>query len=74
MIDHAINNNADLLKKANVVSIQAGTKIKNGKDTGEECVVVGVSEKKKVPDKDMIPGKVSGVITDVIEVLELYAL
>ena len=73
MIDQAINNNANLLKKANVIFIRAGVKIKNGKSTGEECVVVGVEKKMKVTKKDMIPGEVSGVKTDVIEGSRFYA-
>jgi hypothetical protein len=64
--------------KKNVVMAYAGTKVSNGVDTGEPCVVIGV--KRKIPkdliaEEDVIPDVLpDGVITDVIECPEIMAL
>jgi hypothetical protein len=59
----------DLLKKKNVVAVARGEKWSNGKNTGEEALLVFV-EKKISKDKlkpgDMIPKSVGGVQTDVV--------
>jgi hypothetical protein len=62
-----------LLKKGNVVSVGVGLK----NDTGEECLVVGVTKKVPVEEldkKDMVPTKVKKYKTDVVEQGEIKAL
>jgi len=66
-----------LTQKENVVSVGIGKKIKGGVDTGRRAIVVGV--KKKVPKevlkrKDVIPTRVKGQETDVVEVGEISLL
>lgn len=60
-----------LKKRQNVVGIGTGLKVKNGEVTSEKCILVGVSNKKlssQIQKKDLIPKKILGVPTDVIEV------
>jgi hypothetical protein len=60
-----------LLNKKNVESYFSGFKQVKGNSTQEKCIVVGVSEKKPAQDlnkEDLIPSKINGVKTDVIEV------
>jgi len=67
-----------IFKKANVLGIGIGFKIKNNKELKKKCIVVLV--KKKVPieklnKKDIIPKKFKeGAVTDVIETGEIKAL
>lgn len=64
-----------IMGKPNVVMAYAGTKKVNGKDTGEPCIVVGVSKKiKNLPKESLVPKEINGeVITDVIEVPKIYS-
>lgn len=66
-----------IMGKPNVVKAFAGTKVVNGVDTGEPCVVVGVKKKvdsKELSDDDLVPSVLpDGVITDVIECQEIIA-
>jgi hypothetical protein len=59
-----------ILKKKNVLIIFQGTKVTKGQDTGQQCLVVGVSKKedlKNLSNDERIPGILSnGQITDVI--------
>lgn len=51
-------------------------KIKNGENTGEECLTVFVSTKvsaNSLKKSEMIPDKISGLQTDVVEVGEMVA-
>jgi len=53
-----------LLRKKNVVSVEAGTKVSHGKDTGEPCIKVKVKKKQKITSldsKDIIPKTMSTV-------------
>jgi len=55
----------------NIVYISEGKKIVDGKDTGRPAVVVGVVKKKplsQLSKREIIPKKINGVETDVIEV------
>ncbi len=66
-----------LLGKKNVVMVGRGTKITGGKDTGREALVVGVSRKMaraQLAAEDLIPVRVKGMETDVIEVGEIKIL
>ena len=64
-------------KKPNFVIAFAGTKVKNGIDTGIPCVVIGVHKKVNVAeldDKDIIPRILpDGVITDIVEFPKIEA-
>jgi S1-C subfamily serine protease len=63
-------------QKPNVVGVAAGNKVSKGKDTGEPCITVLVSQKLDEPllsKEDFIPKTVSGFKTDVIETGEIFA-
>lgn len=67
----------DILSKPNVVGVGVGYKTKDGVTTDETGIVVMVEEKKSLNTlsiEERIPGKISGVSTDVIEVGRLKAL
>jgi len=67
-----------IMGKPNVVVAYAGTKIVDGVDTGEPCVVVGVKNKvnkEDLSEEDLIPSVLpDGVITDIIEFPEILAV
>jgi len=66
-----------LMRKQNVVSVGRGKKIQGGVDTGRKAIVVGVAKKlsrEQVKRKDLVPKKVKGGITDVVEVGEIQLL
>lgn len=59
-----------LIQRANVVSVGCGYRFKDGKQTEEICIIVGVAE--KLPQiglsaADIIPAAVDGVTIDVVE-------
>ena len=60
----------EIMTKPNVVIVYAGTKFKNGVDTGQPCVVVGVKNKvhkSHLSPDDLIPARLSsGSATDVV--------
>jgi hypothetical protein len=59
----------DLLKKRNVVAVARGEKWTNGKNTGEEALLVFVEKKipkDKLKPDDLIPKSIGGVKTDVV--------
>lgn len=65
-----------LIRKANVTSIGTGYKFKDGKQTDEICIIVGVGE--KLPEAmitafDAIPSSVDGVTIDVVETGKIKA-
>lgn len=67
----------ELMRKSNVVGVGIGFKEKGGKRTKELCVVALV--RIKVPKagllpEDLIPARLEGVATDVVQVGELTAL
>lgn len=71
--DHA----SDLLKKPGVVGLGIGEKEVKGKSTGKLCLKVYVE--KKLPKKELspdqiIPNKIEGYETDVVEVGKIEAL
>lgn len=66
-----------LFKKQNVVLVGMGKKITAGVNTGRDAIVVGVTKKvwlEALSRKNVIPKKIKGVETDVIEVGEIKAL
>lgn len=66
-----------LLSKAGVVGCGIGHKWTGGKDTGRDAIVIFVKEKlpaAALSDQDLIPPKIDGIKTDVIEVGELKPL
>jgi len=67
----------DLLKKKNVILYYTGTKEMGGVDTGRTAIRVGVKEKvplSQLKKKDIIPGRIQGVETDVFPTEEISAL
>ena len=65
----------ELLMKKNVVSVGTGSKKVDGKDTAEPSLVIGVSKKEPIESlsaQDMVPKKVNGMPTDVVEVGEIH--
>lgn len=59
----------DLLKKKNVVAVARGEKWTNGKNTGEEALLVFVESKipkDKLKPDDLVPDEVDGTKTDVV--------
>lgn len=70
-------NQKSLIQRANVVSVGCGYKFKDGKQTDEICIIVGVSE--KLPQiglsaADIIPTSVDGVTIDVMETGQFKSL
>lgn len=68
---------AELMEKAGVVGCAIGYKFVGGKKTDELCIVCYVIEKKpeeKLRKQDIIPKKIEGVSTDVVESGEIRAL
>ena len=70
-------NEEAILDLPNVVGLDVGYKVKDGKPTKELCLIVYVD--KKVPEnelseKDRIPREIEGVKTDVVETGRLEAL
>lgn len=60
-----------LFKKANVISVGLGYKVKGKEKTSELCLVVGVTKKvdrRSVSRHDLIPDELDGVKLDVVEV------
>ena len=56
------------LKRKNIKSIGVGKRVRNGKETNENCIVFEVIKKvKPVPKGQAIPKKIDGVPTDVRE-------
>jgi len=66
----------EIFEKKNVQSFYAGTKIKNGVDTGEPCIIIGVTRKEKLENlsqKDLIPKELSNSIkTDIVQEDEIF--
>ena len=68
---------AKLLKKKNVHTVGFGYKIKDGQKTLDLSIVCSVEKKVPISElskKDLIPKKIEGVRTDVIEVGKITAL
>ena len=66
-----------LIQRANVVSVGCGYKFKDGKQTDEICIIVGVAEKLptvSLSAADIIPAAVDGVTIDVMETGEFKSL
>lgn len=66
----------EFFAKQNIVGVGTGHKIKDGKDTGDPCITVFVSQKldkKLVRDNDLIPKEKEGFKTDVVETGYIFA-
>ena len=57
----------DLLKLPGVTGVDVGQKIVRGQKTDELAIRVYVKEKKDVSEEEMIPKRIRGISTDVIE-------
>jgi len=63
--------------KKGVTMAFAGEKFRGGKPTGILSIVVGVEKKmslSRVAKRDLIPEKIAGIPTDVVEIPRIYAL
>lgn len=61
----------DLLRRANVVAVGEGEKVRGGWSTGERCITVSVATKQpraQLLDEDLVPAAIDGVQTDVVEI------
>jgi len=66
----------ELLKKANVVGVGVGYKIRKGVRTSIPCIIVLVTKKlpkEVLSPRDLIPEELEGVPTDVVESGDFYA-
>lgn len=62
--------------KQNVVGVATGHKIKEGKDTGDPCISVLVSQKLDkalLKNEDMVPKETEGFKTDIVETGDIFA-
>ena len=74
-MDKAISR--ELRKRKNFIYCVTGTKVTKGIDTGKPAIVVGVLKKVSVEQlakKDIIPAEIKGMLTDVVETTEVFAL
>lgn len=65
------NNEAEFLKKQNVVGVGIGVKMKDGKPTNKPALITFVTSKKPIATlatEDVIPKVLDGVETDVVEI------
>jgi hypothetical protein len=71
IIERSGVDQSNILEMQNVQSYYPGTKVSNGVDTGEECMIVGVVKKVNkgnLKSEDLVPDVLdNGVKTDVIE-------
>lgn len=68
---------AELMQKAGVVGCSIGYKHIRGEKTDEPCIVCYVIEKKpegRLRREDIIPKRIEGILTDVVESGEIRAL
>jgi len=77
MAEIRAKHEAKLLRYPNVVGVAEGTRTKEGKPTGEPCLVVYVE--RKVPpgeldDSGILPTEIEGIPVDVVEIGEVEAL
>jgi len=62
--------------KQNVVGVGTGHRIKEGKDTGEPCIMIFVSQKLDkmlLREYDIVPKEIKGLKTDVVETGDIFA-
>jgi len=67
---------ADLLKKANVVGVGIGLRMRHGQPVGDPALIVNVSRKvppEELPPEDRIPETLDGVRVQVEEIGEVKA-
>lgn len=67
----------ELLRYPNVVGVSEGIRTKQGKPTGEPCLVILVQQKisrNKLSKKDILPDQIDGVLVDIVEVGKVEAL
>lgn len=75
IIQAAAPKHAELLNIPGVTCVYPGTRLVNGVDTGEECMIVGVVEKKpldQISPENRIPRRLGKIVpTDVVEIPRL---
>jgi hypothetical protein len=76
-IDVKARHEADLMRKANVLSVGVGYREKQGQLTDEVVLVVSVTHKvprSKLPPQDIVPPVIEGIPVDVRETGTMRAL
>ncbi len=72
-----LRHEAELMRYPNVIGVASGIRVKQGKPTGEHCIVVYVSQKvlpSQLQEDEMLPSHVEGVSVDVVDVGQVDAL
>lgn len=72
-----IRHEAELMRYPNVIGVASGIRMKQGKPTGEHCIVVYVSQKilpNQLNKDEILPSHVEGVPVDIVEVGQVEAL
>ncbi|MGI9599501.1 MAG: hypothetical protein ACR2QK_25275 [Acidimicrobiales bacterium] len=67
----------DLLRRAGVVGVSTGIRTRDGRPTGERCLVVWVERKRRPEDlgpEELLPTVLDGVPVDVVETGSIEAL
>ena len=77
IVEIRAKHEAELLRYPNVVGVAEGIRTKDGKPTGEPCLVVFVE--RKVPrgeldESGILPAEIEGIPVDVVEVGTVEAL
>lgn len=68
---------AELLRFPNAVGLDVGIRIKQGKPTGQRCLVVYVEKKvplDKLEESEVLPRDIEGIPVDVVEIGRVEAL
>jgi hypothetical protein len=76
-IDVKARHEADLMRKANVLSVGVGYRETRGRPTDEIVLVVSVTQKvprSKLPPQDIVPPVIEGIPVDVREAGTMWAL
>ncbi|MGI9293103.1 MAG: hypothetical protein ACR2PS_03900 [Pseudomonadales bacterium] len=72
-----IRHEAELMRYPNAIGVAIGIRTKQGKPTGEHCIVVYVSQKippNQLNEDEILPSHVEGVPVDVVGVGQVEAL
>lgn len=79
-VEHALavkrRHEAALLRRANVVAVGVGRRVRGGAPTEEVCIVVSVRRKQPataLPPAEVLPARLEDVPVDVVEAGEIAA-
>jgi hypothetical protein len=77
LADVRIRHEAELMRCPNVIGVASGIRMKQGKPTGEHCIVVYVSRKippSQLKADEILPSQIEQVPVDVVDVGGVEAL